>query len=168
MSSITNLPLHEVVLKIMFFENMEKAAQMKAEDVLWKIDNPEISERQVRDVLDWLVHQKKAELYLGKYSIDRVEFLEQKELYEASLIALEKNPNSKNKTTSKKTTKSSPKRRKTFYINPPKVARYKYQIYLLILGVLALAYLTYTFLGLEYTFESSEKLSEHHNSSSDT
>jgi hypothetical protein len=180
-STVTDLPLHEVVLKIMFHENMEKAVPMKPEDVLWRIDNPEISERQVREVLDWLVRQKKAELYLGKYSIDRIEFLEQKELYEQTLKESENQQEKGSKKRSEKPTKTkntlkitpkpapkrstfnkdTPQKRKTFYLNPPKVKRNKYHIYLLILGLLAFTYLSYTFLDLEHTFDSSKTLEQH-------
>lgn len=156
MSTVTNLPLHEVVLKIMFQENIEKAAQMTASDVLWKIDNPEISERKIREVLDWLVRQKKVELYLGKYSIDRIEFLEQKELHQATLTNSKKPPQTK--------VKSLPKKRvakqKTFYVNPPKIKHYKYNTYILVSGLLLFGYLTYTFLSLNYKLTPSKTLLE--------
>jgi hypothetical protein len=173
MSTVTDLPLHEVVLKIMFHENMEKAVPISASDILWRIDNPEISERHVTEVLDWLVRQRKAELYLGKYSIDRIEFLEQKELYETALVASEKTTNPKDKSSPKKKVflkkptsekvvpeKNVPKR-KTFYLNPPKIKQYRYHLYILILGVLTFGYLTYTFLDLDYSFQSSKTLEEH-------
>ncbi|OEK09811.1 hypothetical protein A8C32_09885 [Flavivirga aquatica] len=140
-TTVTELPLHEVVLKIMFHENTEKAAAMTPADILWRIDNPEITERQIREVLDWLVHKKKAELYLGKYSIDRIEFLEQKE----------------------RVLNEAPPKRKTFYMAPPAptVKHNKYQIYLLVLGLLALGYMSYSFFNLDNTFKSSETLNTH-------
>lgn len=177
-STVTDLPLHEVVLKIMFHENTEKAAAMTAKDVLWRIDNPEISERQVREVLNWLVRQKKAELYLGKYSIDRIEFLEQKELYEQhvsedkqQVLENKQKVSEDSKKISKPQTKRTkiapakkskkPTKRKTFYINPPKVKKQKHHVYVLVLILLSLAYLTYTFLELEYSFPPSETLKQH-------
>ena len=169
-STVTDLPLHEVVLKIMFHENIEKAAAMTSKDVLWRIDNPEISERQVREVLDWLVRQRKVELYLGKYSIDRIEFLQQKELYEQAKQDSKKSSKTKNtpvKTLPKKSNKK-PQKRKTFYVNPPKVKKNKYQVYVLIFGIISLAYLTYTFLELEYSLTPSETLEQHSKNSIDT
>ncbi len=85
----TEIPLHEVVLKVMFLENTERAAEMTSQDILWKIENPEISERQVREVLEWLVHHKKVSYYAGKYNLDRYEFLEIKQNYKVYLDALE-------------------------------------------------------------------------------
>jgi hypothetical protein len=135
---------------------MEKAAEMKPEDVLWRIDNPEISERQVREVLNWLVKQKKVALYLGKYSIDRIEFLEQKELYEASISS-----DNTIKPKGNNIPKRKPTKRKTFYVNPPKRTFYKYQVYILVITILTLGYLSYTFLDLEYSFEPSKTLNTH-------
>ncbi|WP_196892310.1 DUF5457 domain-containing protein [Aureivirga marina] len=81
----TKAPLHEVVLRIMFHQNKKKAEYMSVNDILWKIDNPDIAERQIKEVLDWLVHHRKVEVYLGKYCLDRVEFLEQKKFYEDNI-----------------------------------------------------------------------------------
>ena len=148
-STVTNLPLHEVVLKIMFYEDIEKAAEMTAEDVLWRIDNPEISERQIREVLDWLVHQKKVVRYLGKYSIDRVEFIAQKELYKTSL---------KRDNTTLKIAKKTSSKRQTFYMHSNKVYHAPYYSYIIILGILILGYLTYTFSYVDYQFKPSTTL----------
>lgn len=148
--TVTKLPLHEVVLKIMFFENMEKAAAMRVEDILWKIDNPEISERQIREVLEWLVNQKKVEHYLGKYSIERIEFLEQKELHEMSVAA------------SSVAHSNRSEKQKTFYMDSrPDDKWQNIQMVLLFLGVLVLGYLTYTFLDLDYSFKANTELGQH-------
>lgn len=152
-SAITNLPLHEVVLKIMFNENIEKAAQMTPKDVLWRIDNPEISERQVREVLDWLVLHKKAELYLGKYSIDRIEFLEQKEHYKASLASKKINP----KASSIKG-KTINKQEGTYYIAPPILKKNKFTLFFLSIGILAFGYFTFSIASLNYNLEPVQTL----------
>jgi|GEM_PF-3018927 len=78
MNTSTDLPIHEVILKIMYNEGRDKPKELKVEDILWKIDNPEITERYVREVLNWLVREKRVEVYLDKYSLDRIEFLAQK------------------------------------------------------------------------------------------
>lgn len=150
-SAVTDLPLHEVVLKIMFHENTEKAVPMTPADVLWKIDNPEISERQIREVLDWLVRQKKVELYLGKYSIDRIEFLEQKELYQASLKTNGRKSNPKKRVHKKETLE-------TFYLSPPKTKKTKYEHVILGVLIVLIGYLSYTLLELKYSFSPNQNL----------
>lgn len=69
-------PLHEIILDILFYENTEIPAFLSPDEISWKIRDPEISERQVREVLDWLVHNKKATVRTGKYQIDRYEFID--------------------------------------------------------------------------------------------
>ena len=83
MGSKKNIPLHDIVLRIMFLENMEKAAAMTPQDVLWHIEDAELTERHIQEVLDWLLRKKKVTFYLGKYSIDRLEFLEQKKKHKS-------------------------------------------------------------------------------------
>ncbi len=74
-------PLHVLVLEIMYFSNVEKPIAVSANDILWKIDNPEITERHLKEVLDWLVHKKEVTVYLGKYTLDRYAYLALKEQY---------------------------------------------------------------------------------------
>lgn len=81
MPTEVTLPLHEQLLKIMFLENPKKPKAMSPEDLLWKIDNPEITERQIKEVCEWLVYKKKCQRSFGKYIMDRYTFLEQKNLY---------------------------------------------------------------------------------------
>jgi len=76
----TDLPLHDVVLTIMFDGNEEKPVPFTSENILWRIDNPEISERDVKEVLDWLVIQRRVKYHIGQYTMDRYEFLDQKEI----------------------------------------------------------------------------------------
>ncbi len=144
----TNLPLHEVVLQIMFFEDVEKATSMSTEDVLWRIDNPEISERQVKEVLDWLVRQKKVEYYLGKYSIDRLEFLAQKERHQVAAKKTDKGQ-------ANKKVKAIPP---TYYINNTKTKPSKYRTYIFAICLLVLGYITFTLFHLNQTFTASTQL----------
>lgn len=141
-TTYTDLPLHEVILQIMFLENKEKAAEIKPSEVLWKIDNPEITERQVREVLDWLVHHKRVELYLGKYCLNRIEFLKQKEIYEKGAPYKEED--------SKTNTINIPSegKTKTFYINSPKRKQSLFSKILFTLCILALCYLSYSLFEL--------------------
>ena len=141
MSKPTELPIHEVILKIMFKEDKEKPIGLTASDVLWKIDNPEISERHIREVLDWLVRENRVKLYLEKYSLDRYEFLDQKAKHEEDDDddTLETNT--------------------TFYINPPKKkARGVRNKIILFSGILALLYMTFLFnkMNREYLVSTKE------------
>lgn len=141
MSKRTDLPIHEVILKIMYKEDKEKPIGVSASDVLWKIDNPEITERYVREVLDWLVRENKVTSYLDKYSLDRHEFLEQK---------------AKDEEDDELVTDST-----TFYIDPPKkkIRGIRNKI-ILFSGVLALLYITYLFTQMRRDYElSRDKIS---------
>ncbi len=59
MSNIEEKPLHEVILDIMYFKDTEKPFAFTSEDIFWQMKDPNISERQIIEVLDWLVVQKK-------------------------------------------------------------------------------------------------------------
>lgn len=163
-STNTNLPLHEVILQILFVENTEKAAEMTSQDVLWRIDNPEISERQVREVLDWLVVKKKASLYLGKYSIDRIEFLEQKEIYKTSLSSNHK----KNRFPPSKSTKEFNSSSNSFFLNSPKQKNNKYTLIFLCIGVIVFGYFTYVIASLNHNLEPTKNLLTPKNTSIDS
>lgn len=94
-STQEELPLHEVVLKLMFEFNKEKPAELTSTDIFWKISDPSLSEIQITQVLNWLVNEKRLEKFVGKYSLDRFEFLEQRKRYNA-----ETNPESATSTES--------------------------------------------------------------------
>lgn len=80
--SVEEKPLHEVILDIMFFKDTDKPASFTAEDIFWQMKDPDISERQIKEVLDWLVRKKKAEQRFGKYQIDKYEFVDMANKYE--------------------------------------------------------------------------------------
>ena len=142
MSTSTELPIHDVILKIMYNANREKPVGLTAGDVLWKIDNPEITERYVREVLDWLVREKRIQLYLDKYSLDRYEFLDQKAKYQEE----EKDEVIETKN-------------ETYYIKPSrkKIKNIKSTI-LFFLGVLAICSVTYLFTKMERDYVVTTKL----------
>ncbi|WP_194765656.1 DUF5457 domain-containing protein [Tamlana sp. I1] len=142
MSKATELPIHEVIVKIMFNADREKPMGLSASDVLWKIDNPEVSERHIREVLDWLVREKRVKLYLDKYSLDRYEFLDQKAKHEEETDDADEGlePNT------------------TFYINPPrKKTRGLRNKIILCSGILALLYMTYLFNKMNRSYVHSSK-----------
>jgi hypothetical protein len=74
------IPLHDVVLKIMFEENKERPAQLAVSEVFWKISDAAITEHNILEVLNWLVGHKRVEKASGKYSLDRYEFLDQRKI----------------------------------------------------------------------------------------
>ncbi|MBL4746753.1 MAG: DUF5457 domain-containing protein [Flavobacteriaceae bacterium] len=144
----TDALLHDVVLEIMFNENYEKAVPLSIEDILWKIDNPEISERNIREVLDWLVRQRRMGVHFGKYTMNRYEFLDQKEKKEAN------NSNDTDNKTPKKILKKQPKKviKETFRLNRPEKEieiKIKKGIPLLkivfFLGVIGLLFMSYNY-----------------------
>lgn len=77
-SNQEEIPLHEVVLKLMYDFNKEKPAELTATDIFWKLSDPAVSEVQIGQVLKWLVNEKRVESFSGKYSLDRFEFLDQR------------------------------------------------------------------------------------------
>ncbi|WP_197474618.1 DUF5457 domain-containing protein, partial [Tenacibaculum ovolyticum] len=132
MSTPTVLPIHEVILKIMYNADREKPIGLTSSDILWKIDNPEITERYVREVLGWLVRERKVKLYLEKYSLDRHEFLAQKvkneEEEEEEVLSAEK---------------------ETFYIKPSKkkIKNIRSKIFFFT-GTLVLCFVTYLYVNM--------------------
>ncbi len=77
--NIVEQPLHEKVLDILYNKSAEKPTWISVEEMLWSIPDPTLTERQVREVLDWLVYHKRAVCEFGKYQIDRIEFIERGE-----------------------------------------------------------------------------------------
>ncbi len=139
MSTLTDLPLHEVILKIMYNEDKEKSVELKPKDILWKIDNPEVTERHVREALDWLVREKRVKLYLNKYSLDRYEFLDQKAKDGDSQ---ERELHIENK---------------TYYISPPQKNKTVRNTLILSMGVLVMLYMTYLYTQMQRDYHVSSK-----------
>lgn len=78
-SAPKEIPLHEVVLQIMFEANKERPAELTVSDVHRKITDDTISESNISAVLKWLVVQKQVECASGKfYSLDRFELIDQR------------------------------------------------------------------------------------------
>lgn len=92
--SVEEKPLHEVVLDIMYFKDTEKPASFTTEDIFWQMKDPDISEHQIKEVLEWLVRQKQVEYKFGKYKIDKYEFLDLSQKYK-DLITEKEQPNKK-------------------------------------------------------------------------
>jgi len=141
MSTATVLPIHEVILKIMYNADREKPIGLTSSDILWKIDNPEITERYVREVLGWLERERKVKLYLDKYSLDRHEFLSQKtqneEEEEEQVLSVGK---------------------ETFYIKPSKkkIKNIRSKIFFFA-GAFVLCFITYLYINMLRDYEVTTK-----------
>ncbi len=70
----------------MFEVNKERPAELTATDVFYKMSDPALSQRQITQVLDWLVNEKRVEVFSGKYSLDRFEFLDQRSKEEGPFV----------------------------------------------------------------------------------
>ncbi|MEM0940698.1 MAG: DUF5457 domain-containing protein [Bacteroidota bacterium] len=73
-----NRPLHEIVLEVMFKISPSKPVGVSVSDVFWGIDIPELTEREVKEVMEWLVHKRQITRYIDKYHLDRPAYLELK------------------------------------------------------------------------------------------
>ncbi|WP_148267930.1 DUF5457 domain-containing protein [Flavobacterium branchiophilum] len=72
-------PLHETILELFYFESKEKPCKLSKNEVFWKFKDPSVSEFQIEEVLNWLVHHKKLNENLGYYTLDKYEALELEE-----------------------------------------------------------------------------------------
>lgn len=109
-STEEEIPLHEIILKLMFEENKEGAAGLSVNDIFWKSSDPMLRESQVEDVLEWLLHHRRVEHRAGKYSLDRFEMLEQIELEKPKVVEKAK--------VSKPPVKKSPKKKAPVIVEP--------------------------------------------------
>lgn len=75
-------PLHEVVLNAMFAANTNEPAKLTLDDVFWRISDPKVHKSHLGDVMNWLQNQRRVEYLSGKYSLDSIEFQDQKKAEE--------------------------------------------------------------------------------------
>lgn len=71
--------LHEIILELFYFESKDKPCEMTKREILWKLKDPNITEFQIEEVLNWMVHHKKLNESLGVYSLDRFELIDLEE-----------------------------------------------------------------------------------------
>lgn len=93
------VPLHEVILNLMYEANTDQPAMLTFDDVFWKVSDPKIQKDLIGDVLKWLQSQERIEYLSGKYSLDPIEFQDQKKVSEKQLATkqVEKKPKSTKK-----------------------------------------------------------------------
>jgi len=94
-----DMPLHEVVLNAMFTANTSEPAKLTLEDIFWRVSDPKVHKSHLGNVMNWLQNQRRVEYLSGKYSLDSIEFQEQKKAEELP----------KKKTPAKKKTEETPK-----------------------------------------------------------
>lgn len=71
--------LHEIILELFYFESKDKPCEMTKREILWKLKDPNITEYQIEEVLNWMVHHKKLNESLGVYTLDRFELIDLEE-----------------------------------------------------------------------------------------
>lgn len=74
-------PLHEIVLRVVYLANPERPLTLSTDDVFWKVEQPHMSPVKLKEVLEWLVRKGDMEKDLGKYILSRPKFFELKKEY---------------------------------------------------------------------------------------
>jgi hypothetical protein len=69
-------PLHEIILETIIQNWPDRPVPLSAEDVLWKMNDPKLELRHIKQVLDWLVHQGEMGFSYGKYTLKSHLFFE--------------------------------------------------------------------------------------------
>ena len=83
-------PLHEIILELFYFESKGKPCEFTKKEILWRLKNPSITEYQIEEVLNWMVHHKKLNENLGLYSLDRFELIDLEEKFKTERLHKEK------------------------------------------------------------------------------
>lgn len=71
--------LEERVLEILYQKSISSPLWVTESEIYWSIPDMNVTERDVREALDHLVYQRKVMKKVGKYQIEKVEFLAIKE-----------------------------------------------------------------------------------------
>jgi hypothetical protein len=87
-------PLHETILELFYFESKDKPCKFTKNEVFWKFKDPSVSEFQIEEVLNWLVHHKKLNENLGYYTLDKFEAIELEERIKKERETIRKEANS--------------------------------------------------------------------------
>jgi hypothetical protein len=74
-------PLHEIILELFYFESKGKPCELTKKEILWRLKDPSITEYQMEEVLNWMVHHKKLNESLGHYTLDRFELIDLEEKF---------------------------------------------------------------------------------------
>lgn len=83
-------PLHEIILELFYFESKGKPCELTKNEILWRLKDPGITEYQMEEVLNWMVHHKKLTESLGVYSLDRFELIDLEEKFKNERLNKEK------------------------------------------------------------------------------
>jgi len=109
-------PLHEVVLNSMYLASKDELGKFTLDDVYWMISDPKIQKSHVGDVLKWLLNQGRVDYLGGKYSLDQIEFRDQRNADEKKTKTKKKSPK---KTTAKKKVEKVEEEKKPKIVIPP-------------------------------------------------
>lgn len=83
-------PLHEIILELFYFESKDKPCELTIKEILWKLKDPGISQYQMEEVLNWMVHHKKLNENLGLYTLDRFELIDLEEKFKTERLNKDK------------------------------------------------------------------------------
>lgn len=68
--------LQEEILEILYQKSLQKPIWVTCSEIFWNIQNIKVTERSVRDVLEWLVKNDLVIYQADKYQISKREFIE--------------------------------------------------------------------------------------------
>jgi hypothetical protein len=83
-------PLHEIILELFYFESKGKPCELTKKEILWKLKDPGITEYQMEEMLNWMVHHRKLNENLGLYTLDRFELIDLEEKFKSERLNKEK------------------------------------------------------------------------------
>ena len=70
----TREQLQAEILEILYRKCLQKPIWVSCTEIFWSISNLKVSERSVKDVLDWLVNNDLVVYQADKYQIDRLHY----------------------------------------------------------------------------------------------
>lgn len=94
MNKYTYTQIEELVLDLLYVKNQERPLWVTASEIYWSINDPNISERDVIETLEKFVKERRVLKQVGKYQIDKLEFLEIKKRKEDEAKMMQENSES--------------------------------------------------------------------------
>lgn len=73
--------LHETILELFYYESKDKLCELNQSEIFRKLKDPSVSQFQLDQVLNWMVHHKKLNEILGFYTIDKYELIDLEEKF---------------------------------------------------------------------------------------
>ena len=73
--------LHETILELFYYESKDKICELNQGEIFRKLKDASVSQFQLDQVLNWMVHHKKLNEILGFYTIDKYELIDLEEKF---------------------------------------------------------------------------------------